>query len=177
MYSFQQQLKQLREKQKLTVEVIATKMSFTAQTIHMLEDSEDLFSLNLPTQSLKNYYRKYAECLGMQERKIINILNYIDYLDYKHSSRGKMKVFDYINRLAILILIGFLAYTVYGLYLQEKANALKQSVITLPSPTTTAQQQKVTANLTTDQSTQSDELTQTTNNDHASDNTAINSNP
>ena len=134
MNSFQQQLKHLREQQQLTVDGAASKMSFTAQTIQMLEDTDDLFSLELPTQSLKNYYRKYGECLGMPERKIVSMLNRIDYLDYKRSRKGKMKPFDYINRLIILILIVVLGHTVYVLYQQQKANALKQSVVTLSSP-------------------------------------------
>ncbi|WP_440993352.1 helix-turn-helix domain-containing protein [Cysteiniphilum litorale] len=134
MNSFQQQLKHLREQQQLTVDGVASKMSFTAQTIQMLEDTDDLFSLELPTQSLKNYYRKYAECLGMPERKIVSMLNRIDYLDYKRSRKGKMKPFDYLNRLVILILIVLLGHTVYTLYQQQKANALKQSVVTLSAP-------------------------------------------
>lgn len=134
MNSFQQQLKHLREQQQLTVDGAASKMSFTAQTIQMLEDTDDLFSLELPTQSLKNYYRKYGECLGMPERKIVSMLNRIDYLDYKRSRKGKMKPFDYINRLIILILIVLLGHTVYVLYQQQKANALKQSVVTLSAP-------------------------------------------
>ncbi|WHN66224.1 hypothetical protein [Cysteiniphilum sp. QT6929] len=134
MNSFQQQLKHLREQQQLTVDGVASKMSFTAQTIQMLEDTDDLFSLELPTQSLKNYYRKYGECLGMPERKIVSMLNRIDYLDYKRSRKGKMKPFDYLNRLVILVLIALLGHTVYTLYQQQKANALKQSVVTLSAP-------------------------------------------
>lgn len=134
MNSFQQQLKHLREQQQLTVDGVASKMSFTAQTIQMLEDTDDLFSLELPTQSLKNYYRKYGECLGMPERKIVSMLNRIDYLDYKRSRKGKMKPFDYLNRLVILVLIALLGHTAYMLYQQQKANALKQSVVTLNAP-------------------------------------------
>ncbi|WP_151193211.1 helix-turn-helix domain-containing protein [Cysteiniphilum sp. JM-1] len=134
MNSFQQQLKHLREQQQLTVDGVASRMSFTAQTIQMLEDTDDLFSLELPTQSLKNYYRKYGECLGMPERKIVSMLNRIDYLDYKRSRKGKMKPFDYLNRLVILVLIALLGHTVYTLYQQQKANALKQSVVTLSAP-------------------------------------------
>ncbi|WP_440615243.1 hypothetical protein [Cysteiniphilum sp. 6C5] len=134
MNSFQQQLKHLREHQQLTVDGVASKMSFTAQTIQMLEDTDDLFSLELPTQSLKNYYRKYGECLGMPERKIVSMLNRIDYLDYKRSRKGKIKPFDYLNRLVILILIALLGHTVYALYQQQKANALKQSIVTLSAP-------------------------------------------
>ncbi|WP_162902284.1 helix-turn-helix domain-containing protein [Facilibium subflavum] len=154
MKNYQRQLKQLREKQKLTIEGVASKMGFSAQTIQMLEDTDDLFSLNLPTPSLKNYFRKYAECLQMPEKKIVSLLNRIDYLDYKRSRRGKLKAFDYFNRLMILILLAVLGYTAYQLYLEEKANALKQSVITLPSPINTSSSQDTTTGDTTTQSQQ-----------------------
>ncbi len=145
MKSYQQYLKTIREKNKLSVEGVASKMSFSAKTIEMLEESADIFSLNLPTPSLKNYFRKYAETLGIPEKRIIRLLNRIDYLDYKRSRKGKMKAFDYINRLIILILIVALGYTVHALYQQEKANALKQSVVTLPSPVVTPSSADTTA--------------------------------
>ena len=136
MKTYQQLLKTTREKQKLSIKGVATKMSFSEQSIQRLEDQDDIFSLNLPTKSLKNYYRKYGECLGLPEKKIVSILNRIDYLDYKRSRKGKMKPFDYLNRLAILTLLALLAYNIYGFYQQQKEQALKQSVITLPAPST-----------------------------------------
>lgn len=146
MNSFQQQLKHLRQEQQLTIDGAASKMSFTAQTIQMLEDTDDLFSLNLPTQSLKNYYRKYGECLGTPERKIVSMLNRIDYLDYKRSRKGKIKPFDYLNRLVILALIALLSHTVYTLYQQQKANALKQSVVTVNAPVVSTPSEQDTRN-------------------------------
>ncbi|WP_119329398.1 RodZ family helix-turn-helix domain-containing protein [Cysteiniphilum halobium] len=149
MNSFQQQLKHLRKEQQLTIDGVASKMSFTAQTIQMLEDTDDLFSLELPTQSLKNYYRKYGECLGMPERKIVSMLNRIDYLNYKRSRKGKMKPFDYLNRLVILALVVWLGHTVYTLYQQQKANALKQSVVTLSAPVISNPSHQISPNIST----------------------------
>ncbi|WP_192482771.1 MULTISPECIES: hypothetical protein [Cysteiniphilum] len=177
MNSFQQQLKHLREQQQLTVDGAASKMSFTAQTIQMLEDTDDLFSLELPTQSLKNYYRKYGECLGMPERKIVSMLNRIDYLDYKRSRKGKMKPFDYINRLIILILIVLLGHTVYVLYQQQKANALKQSVVTLSSPivSSSTEQENPTILPPTNNQTSDSTATPNTTTANTSNATTINS--
>ena len=134
MKNYQQYLKQLREKQQLSTQTIASKMSFSVKTIEMLEDTGDLFSLNLPLPSLKSYLRKYAEQLKMPERKIIRMLNRIDYLNYQRARKGKLKPFDYFNRLAIVVLIALLGYLVYGLYQEQKQNAIRQSIDKLPSP-------------------------------------------
>ena len=136
MNSFQQKLKYLREKQQLTIDGAASKTNFTAQTIKILEETDNLFLLDLPIQSLKKYYRKYGESLDMPEKNIISILNKIDYLGYKNSRKGKMKPFDYINRLLLFALIILLGHSIYKLYQQQKANALKQSIVTLISPIT-----------------------------------------
>ncbi len=177
MNSFQQQLKHLREQQQLTVDGAASKMSFTAQTIQMLEDTDDLFSLELPTQSLKNYYRKYGECLGMPERKIVSMLNRIDYLDYKRSRKGKMKPFDYINRLIILILIVLLGHTVYVLYQQQKANALKQSVVTLSAPIVSSSTEQDNPTILPPTNNQTSGSTATPNTTTANTNNATTINP
>lgn len=150
MNSFQEQLKHLRKEQKLTIDSAASKISFTAQTIQMLENHDNLFSLDLPTQSLKNYYRRYGEHLGMSERKIVSMLNRIDYLDYNRLRKGKMKPFDYLNRAVILTLIIILGHTIYMLYQQQKVNALKQSVVTLNAPIISNQSSQVSYNKNTD---------------------------
>ena len=134
MQKFQQQLKQLREKQQLSIETVASQIGFSSNTIEMLENTEDLFALKLPVQSLKNYFRKYAECLETPEKKIISMLNRIDYLDYKRMRKAKPKLFDYLNRLVIISLVILLGWLVYIVYMEQKANALKQSIVKLPSP-------------------------------------------
>jgi len=134
MQKFQQHLKQLREKQQLSIETVASQIGFSSNTIEILENTEDLFVLKLPVQSLKNYFRKYAECLETSEKKIISMLDRIDYLDYKRMRKAKLKLFDYLNRLVIISLVILLGWLVYIVYMEQKANALKQSIVKLPSP-------------------------------------------
>ena len=62
------------------------------------------------------------------------MLNRIDYLDYKRMRKASPKFFDYINRVLIVGLLILLGWIVYMLYIEQKANALKQNIVTLPSP-------------------------------------------
>ena len=82
----------------------------------MLENSGSL---------LKNQVRRYCEYLEIKERKIISILKKIYFLYFKKSRYGKLKIFDYINRLlilAIILTIGFLVYDHVKQNIQEVKN-------------------------------------------------------
>ncbi|MFZ9034628.1 MAG: helix-turn-helix domain-containing protein [Francisellaceae bacterium] len=167
MKNYQKQLIEMREKQKLTTEAIASQLSISDKTIQMLEDSNDIFALDIGIPPLKSYYRKYAEALNMPEKKILALLNHIDYLDYKHHRRGRMTGFDYLNRLVILILLAALGYSVYNFYLTQQAEAQKQNVVMLGSPlvdeTSGADQSKTDTTITTAQADASVKSTDTAN--------------
>jgi len=155
MKNYQLQLKMLREQQKLSTEAVASKMSFTPSTIVMLEDTDDIFSLKLPTASLKNYFRKYAESLNMPEKKIVRMLNRIDYLDYKRSLKGKLTSVDFLNRTIILVAIFIIGYNVNIIYQRQKVIIAKQNTIILSSPVI---KENSTSTIKTDKKTQDNNL-------------------
>ena len=134
MKNYQKFLKRTREQKNISINGIAAKMNFLPETVIMLESTNDIFELNLPIKSIKNYFRKYAECLDIPEKKIVRILNYIDYLEHnRFSKKGKIKSFDLINRTIIFILILIITYLSYKFYLQEKKNIMTKNIVLLPS--------------------------------------------
>ncbi|QWU99816.1 helix-turn-helix domain-containing protein [Francisella salimarina] len=104
MHSFQTFLKSAREAKELQRETVADAINLSVQTIEIIEEADNDSLLQNSSSVLKNQVRRYCEYLEISEKKIVSILNKIDVLHYKKSRYGKLKLFDYINRFAILIL-------------------------------------------------------------------------
>ncbi|APC91963.1 MULTISPECIES: helix-turn-helix domain-containing protein [Francisella] len=104
MYNFQSFLKNVRDSKELKRETIADAINLSVETIKLIEEAENDSLLLNSSSVLKNQIRRYCEYLEIPEKKIVSILNKIDILYYKKSRYGKLKFFDYINRLAILII-------------------------------------------------------------------------
>ncbi|AIT09164.1 DNA-binding protein [Candidatus Francisella endociliophora] len=104
MHSFQLFIKNTRESKELEQKTIADAINLSEETINMIEQASNDQLLQCSSSLLKNQIRRYCEYLEIPEKKIISILNKIDILYYKKSQYGKLKAFDYINRLTILII-------------------------------------------------------------------------
>ena len=104
MHSFQSFLKSVRDSRELKRETIADAVNLSVETIQLVEEADNDSLLLNSSSVLKNQIRRYCEYLEIPEKKIVSILNKIDILYYKKSRYGKLKLFDYINRFAILII-------------------------------------------------------------------------
>ncbi|QIV94789.1 DNA-binding protein [Allofrancisella frigidaquae] len=104
MHNFQNFLKSTRESKNLEQKTIADATNLSIEAIQTIESSDNGTLLQNSSTLLKNQVRRYCEYLEIPEKKIISILNKIDILYYKKSKYGKLKLFDYINRLAIIII-------------------------------------------------------------------------
>lgn len=105
MHNFQSFIKNTRESKELEQKTIADATNLSQETIVLIEQAGDDELLQVSNSILKNQIRRYCEYLEIPEKKIISILNKVDILYYKKSRYGKLKLFDYVNRLAILGLI------------------------------------------------------------------------
>lgn len=104
MHNFQTFLKTTREAKELQIETVADAINLSVQTIEIIEEANNDSLLQNSSSVLKNQIRRYYEYLEIPEKKIVSMLNKIDVLYYKKSRYGKLKFFDYLNRLAILII-------------------------------------------------------------------------
>ncbi|OIN83848.1 helix-turn-helix domain-containing protein [Francisella sp. TX07-6608] len=104
MHNFQSFLKSVRDSRELKRETIADAINLSVETIQLIEEADNNSLLLNSSSVLKNQIRRYCEYLEIPEKKIVSILNKIDILYYKKSRYGKLKFFDYINRLAILVI-------------------------------------------------------------------------
>ena len=105
MHNFQSYITSIRESKNLEQKTIADAINLSEETIQTIEEADNNLLLQSSITLLKNQIRKYCEYLEVQERKVISILNKIDVLYYKQSRYGKLKPFDYLNRLLILSII------------------------------------------------------------------------
>ena len=125
MHSFQLFLKNTREAKSLEQQTLSDATNLSLDAIQTIEDADNKNLLENSGSLLKNQVRRYCEYLEIKERKIISILNKIDLLYFKKSRYGKLKIFDYINRLLILTIIlaiGFLVYDHVKQNMQEVKN-------------------------------------------------------
>ena len=104
MHNFQTFLKSVRDSRQLKRETIADAINLSVETIQLIEEADNDSLLLNSSSVLKNQIRRYCEYLEVPEKKIVSILNKIDILFYKKSRYGKLKFFDYINRLTILVI-------------------------------------------------------------------------
>ena len=104
MFNFQSYIKSIRESKDLEQDTVANATNLSAETIKLIEESDDESLLQTSDTLLKNQIRRYCEYLEIKETKIISILNKLDILYYKKSRYGKLKPFDYLNRLVIFAL-------------------------------------------------------------------------
>ncbi|WP_071664797.1 helix-turn-helix domain-containing protein [Francisella frigiditurris] len=104
MYSFQSFIKMTRDNKGLEQQTVADATNLSLDTIKTIEEAHGNILLQESSTVLKNQIRRYCEYLEVPEKKIISILNKVDILYYKKAKYGKMKVFDYLNRLAILMI-------------------------------------------------------------------------
>ena len=104
MHNFQTFLKSVRNSRQLKLETIADAINLSVETIQLIEEADNDSLLLNSSSVLKNQIRRYCEYLEVPEKKIVLILNKIDILFYKKSRYGKLKFFDYINRLTILVI-------------------------------------------------------------------------
>lgn len=137
MKQYQEILIKLRAEKNLSIEAAASQLNLSETTLAQFEQTDDVLSLGYALPALKNALRKYAELLGMPERRIVSMLNRVDYLDFKRSRKGKMTGFDYLNRLVILGLIIVLGFVIHAFYDEQKELANRQIDIVLPSPVAT----------------------------------------
>ncbi len=113
MHNFQSYIKSIRESKSLEQKTIADAINLSQETVQNIEEADNKNLLQTSSSLLKNQVRRYCEYLEIPERKIISILNKIDVLYYKKSKYGKLKPFDYLNRIVILgliVAIGALSY-------------------------------------------------------------------
>ena len=113
MHNFQSYIKSIRESKSLEQKTIADAINLSEETIQNIEEADNNHLLQSSSTVLKNQIRRYCEYLEVHERKIVSILNKIDILYYKKSRYGKLKPFDYLNRIVILgiiIAIGVLGF-------------------------------------------------------------------
>ncbi|MFV9975678.1 MAG: helix-turn-helix domain-containing protein [Francisella endosymbiont of Hyalomma asiaticum] len=104
MHNFQTFLKSVRDSRQLKRETIADAINLSVETIQLIEEADNDSLLLNSSSVLKNQIRRYCEYLEIPEKKIVSMLNKIDILFYKKSRYGKLKFFDYINRLTILVI-------------------------------------------------------------------------
>ncbi|AXA34127.1 helix-turn-helix domain-containing protein [Francisella adeliensis] len=135
MFNFQSYIKSIRESKDLEQNTVANATNLSIETIKLIEDADSKSLLETSSTLLKNQIRRYCEYLEVKENKIISILNKLDILYYKKSSYGKLKVFDYFNRLAILVLI--VAISVLG-YQHIEKNIFSASSISNPQNSKTS---------------------------------------
>lgn len=105
MHNFQSFIKSTRESKELNLDTIADAINLSEDTLQIIEEADNDTLLQSSSSLLKNQIRRYCEYLEVSEKKIVSILNKVDILFYKKSRYGKLKAFDYINRLAIIIII------------------------------------------------------------------------
>ena len=113
MHNFQSYIKSVRESKSLEQNTIADAINLSEETIQNIEEADNNHLLQTSSSVLKNQIRRYCEYLEVHERKIVSMLNKVDVLYYKKSSYGKLKPFDYLNRIVILgivITIAFLGF-------------------------------------------------------------------
>ncbi|OEZ33711.1 DNA-binding protein [Francisella endosymbiont of Amblyomma maculatum] len=178
MHNFQTFLKSVRDSRQLKQETIADAINLSVETIQLIEEADNDSLLLNSSSVLKNQIRRYCEYLEIPEKKIVSILNKIDIIFYKKSRYGKLKFFDYINRLTILviaiaIIILVTQYIRENIYTVAPENSKttiiytpinydidnsKQQQPSLPSNTSNA---KTTDNTNTNKATQLPEATYT----------------
>ena len=171
MQNFQTFLKSVRDSRQLKRETIADAINLSVETIQLIEEADNDSLLLNSSSVLKNQIRRYCEYLDISEKKIVSMLNKIDILFYKKSRYGKLKFFDYINRLIILVIAIAITILVTQ-YIRENINIVtpensktaiiytpinydidnsKQQQLSLPSNTSNA---KTTDNINTNKATQ-----------------------
>jgi len=130
MHNFQSYIKSIRESKSLKQKTIADAINLSEDTIQNIEEADNNNLLQTSSTVLKNQVRRYCEYLEVNERKIISILNKIDILYYKKSRYGKLKPFDYLNRIVILglvITIGVLGFQIVQQRISISSNDTPQS--------------------------------------------------
>lgn len=137
MHNFQTFLKTTREAKELQIETVADAINLSVQTIEIIEEANNDSLLQNSSSVLKNQIRRYCEYLEIPEKKIVSMLNKIDILYYKKSRYGKLKFFDYLNRLAILIIaIAIIVLVVKhikeNMYIASTEEGPKSSIIYTP---------------------------------------------
>ncbi|QUE31898.1 helix-turn-helix domain-containing protein [Francisella philomiragia] len=137
MHNFQTFLKATREAKELQLETVADAINLSVQTIKIIEEADNDSLLQNSSSVLKNQIRRYCEYLEIPEKKIVSMLNKIDVLYYKKSRYGKLKFFDYLNRLAILIIaIAIIVLVVKhikeNMYIASTEEGPKSSIIYTP---------------------------------------------
>ncbi|QIW09737.1 helix-turn-helix domain-containing protein [Francisella sp. LA112445] len=124
MHNFQSFIKSTRESKELKRDNVADAIDLSEDTIQIIEEADNDSLLQSSSSLLKNQIRRYCEYLEIPEKKIVSILNKVDILYYKKSRYGKLKTFDYLNRLAILVII--IAIVVLAVkQVKEKMDAAK----------------------------------------------------
>ncbi|GMN90093.1 helix-turn-helix domain-containing protein [Francisella sciaenopsi] len=126
-----------REAKELQTETVADAINLSVQTIEIIEEADNDSLLQNSNSVLKNQIRRYCEYLEIPEKKIVSMLNKIDVLYYKKSRYGKLKFFDYLNRLAILIIaIAIIVLVVKhikeNMYIASTEEGPKSSIIYTP---------------------------------------------
>ena len=137
MHNFQTFLKTTREAKELQLETVADAINLSVQTIKIIEEADNDSLLQNSSSVLKNQIRRYCEYLEIPEKKIVSMLNKIDVLYYKKSRYGKLKFFDYLNRLAILIIaiaiiILVVKHIKENMYIASTEESPKSSIIYTP---------------------------------------------
>ncbi|MEY8703137.1 helix-turn-helix domain-containing protein [Francisella philomiragia] len=137
MHNFQTFLKTTREAKELQIETVADSINLSVQTIEIIEEADNDSLLQNSSSVLKNQIRRYCEYLEIPEKKIVSMLNKIDVLYYKKSRYGKLKFFDYLNRLAILIIaiaiiILVVKHVKENMYIASTEEGPKSSIIYTP---------------------------------------------
>ncbi|MEY8702460.1 helix-turn-helix domain-containing protein, partial [Francisella philomiragia] len=102
MKSFQEIIKSYRESKGLNLSTAADAINIPEETIILIEQGDNCKITEQPSAIVKDKVKRYCEYLSIPENYIRYIINSIDILYYKKSRYGKMKPFDYFNRVAIV---------------------------------------------------------------------------
>ncbi|MCF6765282.1 helix-turn-helix domain-containing protein [Thiotrichales bacterium 19S3-7] len=153
-------LKKTRENKDMSLAFVASKTGISESTLHIIETGE-IELLDIPVHTIEAYITRYGEFLGLKELPSYQ-------LPVKAKNHSKLSSFDYLIRLAIIIVLALLIYHVLVLL---KQNVMANStVVHEPSaetntqthsiklqensePKTQTNEAQTTSNLTTDQNT------------------------
>ncbi|MCF6776868.1 helix-turn-helix domain-containing protein [Thiotrichales bacterium 19X7-9] len=97
-------LKKTRENKDISLAFVASKTGISESTLHIIETGE-IELLDIPPHTIEAYITRYGEFLGLKELPSYE-------LPIKSKSRLNLTAFDYIIRLAIIIVIALLIYNV-----------------------------------------------------------------
>ncbi|WP_150465794.1 helix-turn-helix domain-containing protein [Francisella sp. SYW-2] len=123
MSNFQEIIRSYREYKGLSITTVADAINIPEETIIIIEQGDSYKITQQPSTILKDRIKRYCEYLNIPKNHITYILNSIDILYYKKAKYGKMKLFDYFNRIAIISISLLIIYLSSNIIEKKIANS------------------------------------------------------